>query len=347
MKVVLALLCAVAGVAVNAGVVEERLSRFLSAVNVADGTNVVVVLQKWGDVFLVRQDGDSSYVPVEQGARILIPCGRNISVTQTALTTAMQIQVRPGVRIGCIDADDRDTSGEITIRICEEDRMDIRIFPNRRKTAYDAMSGRYVDMAFPFRSMWRDKSDMLDYLDRRRHLDFAERILQRSAEILAFAKECMAANPPVPAGPGADSIIDLPMPVGLSDGRLCARLSANGKMKTLRMQSQSGKAKIFVYTDDEDLCWYSENGGLHKDKVSTLLQFDQDGSLKASWQSNYEPQYMVVSNGVESFSMKVGEVQEYFKSAAEAFRVERGNKKKGNTGSDLTDTVNHHSSGSL
>lgn len=146
MKVVLALLCAVAGVAVNAGVVEERLSRFLSAVNVADGTNVVVVLQKWGDVFLVRQDGDSSYVPVEQGARILIPCGRNISVTQTALTTAMQ--------------------------------------------------------------------------------------------------------------------------------------------------------------------------------------FDQDGSLKASWQSNYEPQYMVVSNGVESFSMKVGEVQEYFKSAAEAFRVERGNKKK-------------------
>lgn len=314
MKSVFAILvAAVVTCCASAETVEVQLSRYFSKIDLVDGTNAVVKILDWGPTCLMGRDLRSSFTPMDNGAEIQVPCGRTVYLRHASVPFVMKVQVIPGIcEVGRDEQADAAGKGT-TIWFCESDRLDVRIFSDGN-SAYDALSGRRLDLKLPFVNMWRDKSDMLNYFEKRDRIEYSEKIVVRSLKLMEAAKAVAATNQ-------ASQIF---IPAVSPATNVMVRQSTDARVRVIREVCKDRKFRYYLYSDRESLQWYAENGaGAKQNTFVVVLQFGEDGELSKSWMSNLVPQFLVVKDGTANFCMDIEDVKHYFKTAAEAFRSVR------------------------
>lgn len=289
---------------------EEILSRYLGRIEVVDGTNVLVQAREWGGGLLVKCDGWTSYYPIDMGEEKILHCGENISFRYCG-GPSLDIQLFPGVWTGDHHDLSSDEEEGVTVRIREGKRMDVCILPKESK-GYDALVGRYIDLRFPFKNMWKDLADMAHYRKRMMHRGFSERTLERSVKYYAYMKNYLTTNNQeiVSTNVSGPRIVTLKLN---SRVEMEASLSVDGNINGILIKTNEVMWKAYTYSDCGCPDEYVELDGK---ALSAVVKYSKDGTLLKSWHSNYNPQYVVVSNGVLVSGFEIKDRSGYVHSVA-------------------------------
>lgn len=270
------------------------LSNLFSSMYPIDGTNLIVKVHEWGNPCSVRKSGSRDSAIVTNGAEILVRCGEGIQVQTCGGPSWMDVSVLPGFESGDIGVDRADQeTNESTIHIYQKGVVDVRFFPQRGKT-YDALAGRYVDLEFPFRTIWKSDMDMCADKDKRRHRELSEKIKQKAMTILSRTKGLVREGRIMKDDDAAPGVFGVSLPMFASSSNTLVRLGDKGTVVGIRAEPAAGKAVAFVYFQNGVLQWYCE-GALTANgewKWDALVRFDDCGRMRESFHESESVKYL-------------------------------------------------------
>ena len=294
---------------------EEFLSRYLGRIEVADGTNVIVRTREWGGGLLFWRNGWLSYYSIGTGEEEVVRCGESVSFVYSG-GPALTVSVDSDVGLEKLNDIFPEGANRMTIRIRDSYRMDgsasmkydakldIVVLPSLGKT-YDVLTGRYIDLRFPFKNMWSSRDDMISYREKQRHVNYSMNATERSKAALFIANKQIKEDLTFEVESGCCRCRDVQLPLAHGMTNMVACISDRGNVRAVRAYYGDGGVKAYAYSVQGQLDWYLEIGRSLKKtselEVSVLLHFDETGMLQESFHANYVPQYLVVSNGMMRF----------------------------------------------
>lgn len=271
------------------------LSRLLESIELKDGTNAVAKTHAWGNTCVVRYDGSGRFVSVTNGTEVPIPCGGSIHVKIHGASSAKEISVLPGVVLGNGNPDEterRPDARMVTIRVYEPRSLDIRFLPQINKT-YDAMAQKYIDLPFPFKTIWEGPLDMLLDDSKRIHRSLAAKARERAEKVLVQARAYCASDRVRRSG-GVPRTVRARLPEFAAATNTLIQLSEDGAVVGVKALCADGVACTYVYSEEGRPQWYCENTILENGKWrwNALVRYDEAGRMRESMQRSVKPQYM-------------------------------------------------------